>query len=584
MPQGRGRGRGGHPRGRGNRTPKRVTEKEEPVEVSLETNPQGYFTGSVTVEQHHNGQNENRERYAATMAVLQENGVEIAQNARIRALAAAWARKDFQLAESFLENQDNFGLNEVLKALQLLDAGRQARVLEKKMKMLQVSKNKVKAKTIGKLKSDIDNLNKMKSAYGSASGAICKHIRRWVQRFTSKELEFYAIHFPKDPWKKLADICHFHPQKDFPSLEWFLPYCYGQGPPPDTTVGRMVTLTADNVNEMLVDLSIPYLSVKAHKDKLTNASKGLIAEREDKLDTILWWYEELACLEVDDVIQRRLENGDPVTLPIGKLLERLLVFKQLFDRSSDGELPIWKLLKRLLVFKQLFDWSSDGERKAKFYGDLLKIAEDRLKQIKLPLESPVLVMGDASSSMSVAVKTSTIIAGILTAVTSAKLSFFNTTYKEPKKVPTNVEEVLELALTTRANGSTANAASLYPYYERKEVMKTLFMVTDEEENTNFQNFRFKELYKKYCEEVYPAKLVFVSFLYNQHSKGQMVTKFQEDGIDVIQFVFHRSQPDLTKLDKLFGLLSAETQSFEDQIKTTEEAIKAEGVGKVFKEL
>lgn len=60
---------------------------------------------------------------------------------------------------------------------------------------------------------------------------------------------------------------------------------------------------------------------------------------------------------------------------------------------------------------------------------------------RLPLESPVFVMGDASSSMSVAVKTSTIIAGILTAITSAKLSFFNTTHTEPDKVPTNVEEV-----------------------------------------------------------------------------------------------------------------------------------------------
>jgi hypothetical protein len=84
-------------------------------------------------------------------------------DARIRALAAAWARKDFQLAESFLQNRDNFGLNEVLKALQLLDAGRRARVLEKKTKRLQMSKNKVKPKTIGKLKSHIDNFNKMKS-------------------------------------------------------------------------------------------------------------------------------------------------------------------------------------------------------------------------------------------------------------------------------------------------------------------------------------------------------------------------------------------------------------------------------------
>jgi hypothetical protein len=70
------------------------------------------------------------------------------------------------------------------------------------------------------------------------------------------------------------------------------------------------------------------------------------------------WYEELACLEVDDAIQRRLENGDPVTLPIGKLLERLLVFKQLNNQRTDGQ-PM-----------------------AKFYRDLLKIAEDRLKQIK----------------------------------------------------------------------------------------------------------------------------------------------------------------------------------------------------------
>lgn len=52
---------------------------------------------------------------------------------------------------------------------------------------------------------------------------------------------------------------------------------------------------------------------------------------------------------MDDAVQRRLEKADPVTLPIGKLLERLMVFKSL---------------------------------NAKFYHDLLKIAEYRLKQIK----------------------------------------------------------------------------------------------------------------------------------------------------------------------------------------------------------
>jgi len=77
-------------------------------------------------------------------------------------LAAAWARHDYALADAFLQDKENFGINEVLKALTLLDSGRQVRVLEKKMKRLQTSAGKVKPTTTGKLKSDIDNLNKNK--------------------------------------------------------------------------------------------------------------------------------------------------------------------------------------------------------------------------------------------------------------------------------------------------------------------------------------------------------------------------------------------------------------------------------------
>jgi hypothetical protein len=49
--------------------------------------------------------------------------------------------------------------------------------------------------------------------YGSASGAVCKHIRQWTRTFTKEELEFFSVFLPKEPWKKLADICHFHPEK-----------------------------------------------------------------------------------------------------------------------------------------------------------------------------------------------------------------------------------------------------------------------------------------------------------------------------------------------------------------------------------
>ena len=83
-------------------------------------------------------------------------------DARIRALAAAWSRNDYDLAGSWLKDKENFSMNEVLKALLLLDSGRQIRVLEKKLKRLQVSAGKVRPRTLGKLKSDIDNLAKNK--------------------------------------------------------------------------------------------------------------------------------------------------------------------------------------------------------------------------------------------------------------------------------------------------------------------------------------------------------------------------------------------------------------------------------------
>lgn len=49
-------------------------------------------------------------------------------------------------------------------------------------------------------------------------------------------------------------------------------------------------------------------------------------------------------------------------------------------------------------------------------------------------------------------------------------------------------QVLKLAVTTRADGGTAPAASLWPFYERKEVVKTFIIVTDEEENTSYKNY------------------------------------------------------------------------------------------------
>ena len=48
---------------------------------------------------------------------------------------------------------------------------------------------------------------------GSVSGALSRHIRQWVRQIPVSQLEFYALHYPKEPWKRLADLCHLNPKK-----------------------------------------------------------------------------------------------------------------------------------------------------------------------------------------------------------------------------------------------------------------------------------------------------------------------------------------------------------------------------------
>jgi hypothetical protein len=424
----------------------------------------------------------------------------------------------------------------------MLDAARQIRVYEKRLKRLELSKTKPKATKLGKIKNTIDNLNKLKPSTGSASGAVARHIQRWTRTLTQSELEYFALHMPTEPWKKLADIVHFNPAEDFPALPWFLPFCFGTPAPTETMVARCRDLTSENINDLVKEFKIPYSHLKEYKEHLNDASKARIALYEEKLDTILWYYEDLQCSDVDDIISERLKNGEQITLPYGKLMERLLLLRTLRE-NAPGTISYRGFARgrgRGGVARNVDSQPSTQSSPATFYSDLLLIAEAQLEKIKLPLESPVAVIGDASGSMEVAIRTATILSSLLTAICSAKLNFFNTEMFLPTFTPKTIEDVLTLALTTQANGGTANAAGLVPYYDAKEVIKTFVMVTDEEENAegtiaDGTSTRFFQLFMKYRAEIYPAKLVFISFLSHQHAEGQMYKEFQDANVpDVIQ--------------------------------------------------
>ena len=233
--------------------------------------------------------------------------------------------------------------------------------------------------------------------------------------------------------------------------------------------------------------------------------------------------------EIDTIIDRRLEEGEEPKFSYGKFMERLLYFKM----NGVG-----------------------------FYEKLIPIAEKRLKEINLPLEAPVVVLGDASYSMDVAIRTSTIIASLLTAICSADLRFFNVVSYPPQYVPASVSQVLHVASTTQADGLTAPACTIWEFYQKKIKVKCFIMVTDEIENEIFQGqYFFAQLFYKYYTEVYPAKLVFASFLDNPQQKGRMVSALESFNIVPLQFRFDGKRPDLTRLDTMFAILATETSGF-----------------------
>lgn len=104
---------------------------------------------------------------------------------------------------------------------------------------------------------------------------------------------------------------------------------------------------------------------------------------------------------------------------------------------------------------------------------------------------------------------------------------------------------------------------------------------------------------RYYTEVYPARIVFVSFLEDPKVKGRMVTALESMGIVPLQFRLDARRPDLTKVrppcsflgktkkkptgilparaqvDTLLGLLSSETEFFCQHTEKLGEMIKAQ---------
>lgn len=165
------------------------------------------FLGDTSFEQHLNLQSdkETYHLYVSVLISLLHVDVQLSHATKARILAAALGRRDKSLSNYLLNMRQLFQLPEVLKALKILDAPRKIRQLQKKIDRL---KSKAKKSTIGKLVAEINESSKeLAPNYKvSVSGALCRKIRKWVGGFDKEQLQFFALHLPKEPWKELA-VC-----------------------------------------------------------------------------------------------------------------------------------------------------------------------------------------------------------------------------------------------------------------------------------------------------------------------------------------------------------------------------------------
>lgn len=498
------------------------------------------FFKSSTVGDHYVSLKNERQLYISNLIHAINTGVLMSTTTKASILAAAMGLNEHRLSY-YLMTRGDYILPDILKCCEILDSNRQLTQLFKKQARL-VAEGARQSKR-AKLLDRINALQMNKTTglpLSLTSSRISKLRRWWMKSIPNDKLVYYALTYSMDGWKSLAD--YLHPRASDFQNDWFLNYVFTGEIPENSILAQVNGVTPETFNQFLESFRPDYSFIRQSerlRDMMTEQSKKIIAQYVTSYQ-LLWYWEELRTAdgEVDHLLLAHLKEHVP-EMSYGKLVERLLTLK------NNNCLP-------------------------ELVGLLSELAESRLHDFKLRLNQPVLVMGDASGSMQVGINTATIISSLLTALVEAKLHFFKTTDVPVARPPFDVAGVIHLTNNTTASGGTAPAATLLPYLNQKKVVKTIVVVSDEEENIpaghpgsgywswiDNEADWFADVYKRYREQVYPAQLVFISFK-DTDEDGQMVAsiKTKNPGVEPLQFRIHRDRPDLNKLDNIFSALMA----------------------------
>jgi hypothetical protein len=438
-------------------------------------------------------------------------------------------------------------ISDVSKACEMLDAPRRFRQLQRKLEKDPASK---KLATIQKqhVYTMTDVLSLSTEYTFSFNMTRVEKIRRWTRKIPLSKLEYMAMMFDTSHWKKLADLCHFHPKYDFAG-EWFMRFCFGTPIGEDNIVSAYQRLNLNSFHEIYEKYYSPDFTYEIIRTKIDlkqrvrgsyswsgystvtdtpeiTTLKDRIREtviQKEGLKTVLWYWDELVTSRNIHSIVCRLKEVEDVDLSYGKVAD-------IISKTDDAE-----------VLSELVSLATKKSDEFRLDAD----CKDRV--------CPVAVLCDASSSMEIAIKTSSIITSLLTCATDASLDVFGSENLHIENPPRTVEEGVKFGKEMKTMGCTNCASSIGHYYDRKQVVNTFIIVTDEGENRSHNSMRFDDVYLKYIEEVNPANMIFISFT-DPNNDGLMVRNLRKR-MDpdlfaslVSVYKFDVNNPDMNRMD------------------------------------
>jgi hypothetical protein len=483
---------------------------------------------NYTLKEHFTHYSEDTTRYVEDITKLYSDKI-LCKSAPINTKAyILMVLLHYKNKETFKSLYEYIDLPELTKACELMDTGRYKRQLAKKLEKWPNSK-----KIHQEYKQLIIDTNHDMEEYKiSFNLSHIKIIKGWVKQLSADKLIYRAMMFSTDLWKKLADLCHLHPTKDF-ALDWFLPFCFGSPVPENNIVHAYHNLTYENFIEYYRIHNFDYetirikLSMNVYNIYIADIKRVIVSR--EKLNTILWYWDELVNADTISIVMNRLKNtSEQIDLSYGKIVD-------LISKTHDSNVC----------------------------NDLIKLAEEKLTNYKININQPIAIFGDKSSSMQVAIKISAIITSLLCYICDAHLHLFNDVDNHIINPPKTIADAIRFGKEcNKAQGTTAPAASLYHYYKNKTPVKTIILITDEEENTKCNEYKFATLYAAYRQEVYPAKLVFISFT-DPNTDAFMVRDLKMVlGDDICNeyikvFKFNVKNPDLNRMDVVLKYLAGD---------------------------